>query len=101
MAARAGPKLPRAEALLPAAGVVGHVLHAGHGGVPGVPAGLGAGTPYLLHGRGPGVGHQVQDKLDGEALGPVAVKPTVAVAPGAREPSYEALLTVTVLPDWV
>ena len=31
----------------------------------------------------------------------VAVKPTVAVAPGATEPSYEALLTVTVSPDWV
>jgi hypothetical protein len=32
-------------------------------------------------------GYQVQDTLDGELLAPVAVKPTVAVAPGAREPS--------------
>jgi hypothetical protein len=44
---------------------------------------------------------QVQDTLDGEALVPVAVKPTVAVASGAREPSYEALVTVTAVPDWV
>jgi hypothetical protein len=51
--------------------------------------------------RGPGAGRQVQDTLDGEALVPVAVKPTVAVAPEAREPLYDALLTVTVWPDWL
>jgi hypothetical protein len=85
----------------------GVMAFAGEGGEwltwppPGSRAAGGAGTPYLPHGRGPGVGRQVQDKLDGEALVPVAVKPTVAVAPEAREPSYEALLTVTVLPDWV
>ena len=34
-------------------------------------------------------------------LAPFAVKPTVAVAPGASVPSYEAFVTVTLLPDCV
>lgn len=43
----------------------------------------------------------VQVTLDGVELLPVAVKPTVAVAPGASVPSYEALVTVKVPPDRV
>ena len=63
--------------------------------------GLVPGPRACREARDPGTGRQVQDTLDGEALAPFAVKPTVAVPPGAREPSYEALLTVTALPDWV
>lgn len=43
----------------------------------------------------------MQVTLDGVELVPVAVKPTVAVAPGASVPLYEALLTVRVPPDSV
>jgi hypothetical protein len=54
-----------------------------------------AGTPVAGDGRHPPLGcgsramalGQVQLTLDGEPLVPMAVKPTVAVAPGASVPS--------------